>query len=254
MDNAILKFVLRSCSLFTTFSVGCRLLIFFLVLMYRMKKILLIEDDLDILENTTEYLELSGFNVIMAKDGAAGVEAALTAAPDLVLCDIMMPVLNGYGVFFSLNKNPLTAGIPFIFLTAKSQIGDKKFGLDLGADDYIIKPFDMEFLVATINNRLEKQARVQTLMENSLRDYVQELENMLNITSHKVRSPLCTCMGLVQLLEYDKLRSLTEVELNKTLQGIKDGMTSLDGLTHELNDFINNLRNKKIMKLGGGKY
>ncbi len=219
-----------------------------------MKKILLIEDDNDILENVSEYLELSGFEVIKAKDGAEGVEAAFNDPPDLVLCDIMMPILNGYGVFFSLSKNPLTAGIPFIFLTAKSQIADKKLGLDLGADDYIIKPFDMDFLVATINNRLEKYSNLRKLMENNLRDYVFELENMLNMTSHKVRSPLCTCMGLIQLLESEKIRGMNSDDLNKTIRGIKDGMASLDGLTHELNDFISNLRTKKIMKLGAGKY
>jgi DNA-binding response OmpR family regulator len=121
-----------------------------------MKKILLIEDNEDIREITAELLSLSNYNVITACNGREGVEKALSLSPDLVLCDIMMPELDGYGVFHVLQHNPATQRTPFIFLTAKTDHQDIRKGMSLGADDYIIKPFDPTDLLNTIENRLKK--------------------------------------------------------------------------------------------------
>jgi CRP/FNR family transcriptional regulator, cyclic AMP receptor protein len=121
-----------------------------------MKHLLLIEDNNDIRENTAEILELAGYKVRTAENGKIGVELALEERPDLIICDIMMPVLDGYGVLHLLNKNPALTGIPFIFLTAKTERSDFRKGMEMGADDYITKPFtDIELLNA-IENRLKK--------------------------------------------------------------------------------------------------
>ncbi|MCB9194172.1 MAG: response regulator, partial [Flavobacteriales bacterium] len=105
-----------------------------------MKTILLIEDDVDMRENTSEILELANFRVLKAENGRRGVDLARKEVPDLVLCDIMMPDLDGYGVLHLLGRDPSTAEIPFIFLSAKAERGDIRKGMELGADDYLTKP------------------------------------------------------------------------------------------------------------------
>jgi CRP/FNR family transcriptional regulator, cyclic AMP receptor protein len=114
-----------------------------------MKHILLIEDNPEIRENTAEILELANYSVRTAENGKIGVEMALEKKPDLIICDVMMPVLDGYGVLHLVQKNDSLANIPFIFLTAKAERGDFRKGMELGADDYITKPFsDTELLTA----------------------------------------------------------------------------------------------------------
>ncbi len=121
-----------------------------------MKKILLIEDNPQIRENTAEILELAGYQVLTAENGKEGVELAVHNKPDLVICDIMMPVLDGYGTLHMLNKNPDTAAIPFIFLTAKAERSDFRKGMEMGADDYVTKPFDDIELLNAVESRLRK--------------------------------------------------------------------------------------------------
>lgn len=123
--------------------------------------ILIIEDNTDIRESAAEILELSNYIVLQAKDGKEGVETAQKQLPDLILCDIMMPVLDGYGVLHMLNKNPETAAIPFIFLTAKAEKVDIRKGMEMGADDYLTKPFDDLELLTAIETRLNKKKQQQ---------------------------------------------------------------------------------------------
>jgi CRP/FNR family transcriptional regulator, cyclic AMP receptor protein len=120
--------------------------------------ILVIEDNTEVRENTAEILELANYKVSTAGDGKQGVEKALAHKPDLIVCDVMMPVLDGYGVLHLLNKNPELQGIPFIFLTAKAERSDLRKGMELGADDYITKPFTEFELLTAIESRLEKAA------------------------------------------------------------------------------------------------
>ena len=120
-------------------------------------KILIVEDNHDVRENLSEILALSGYHTITAVNGKQGVERALAEIPDLILCDIMMPELDGYGVLRILSKNPLTENIPFIFLSAKTELLDIRKGMTLGADDYITKPFDDVELLDTIEIRLSKK-------------------------------------------------------------------------------------------------
>ena len=107
-----------------------------------MKRVLVIEDNDDIREGTVEILELAGYDAIAANNGKLGVELALSSSPDIILCDIMMPELDGYGVLYLLSKNPKLASIPFIFMTAKAERADMRKGMEMGADDYLTKPFD----------------------------------------------------------------------------------------------------------------
>ncbi len=120
------------------------------------KKILLIEDNKEMRENTAEILELSLYEVLTAKNGKEGIELAIKNKPDLIICDIMMPVLDGYGVIHLLAKNEETVGIPFIFLTAKAERSDFRKGMEMGADDYITKPFDDIELLSAVESRLKK--------------------------------------------------------------------------------------------------
>ena len=121
-----------------------------------MKTILLIEDNNDVRENTAEILELANYKVLQAENGKQGVEIAQQAKVDLIICDIMMPVLDGYGVIHLLSKNSATASIPFIFLTAKSERIDFRKGMEMGADDYISKPFDDIELLKAVEGRIKK--------------------------------------------------------------------------------------------------
>lgn len=123
-----------------------------------MKNILLIEDDVILMENTSELLELSNYNVVTAPNGKIGLELAKTTLPDIIVCDIMMPELDGYGVLEGLSSSETTKHIPFIFLSAKTERKDVRKGMDLGADDYITKPFEEEELISAIESRLAKAA------------------------------------------------------------------------------------------------
>jgi CRP-like cAMP-binding protein len=121
------------------------------------KKVLIIEDNNDIRDNIIEILELANYQVQGAKNGKEGVDLATKNIPDIILCDIMMPELDGYGVLYMLNKNPETSNIPFIFLTAKAERVDLRKGMEMGADDYLTKPFDDMELLNAIESRLKKK-------------------------------------------------------------------------------------------------
>lgn len=126
-----------------------------------MKKILLIEDNQEVRENTAEILELANYKVITAENGKKGVEMAKSELPDLIICDIMMPELDGYGVLRFLGKDVQTASIPFIFLSAKAEKEDLRKGMGLGADDYLTKPFDDMELLDAIEVRLKKNEQLK---------------------------------------------------------------------------------------------
>lgn len=119
-------------------------------------KLLIVEDNTEVRENLAEILELYGYEVTEAADGLAGVKAALEAPPDMILCDVMMPELDGYGVLNLLSENERTAGIPFVFITARTEVEDVRRGMNLGADDYITKPFYKDELLTVIRTRLKK--------------------------------------------------------------------------------------------------
>mgnify|MGYP000853171923 FL=1 len=146
-----------------------------------MKTILLIEDNTEVRENTAEILELANFKVLQAENGKIGVEIANANSIDLIICDIMMPVLDGYGVIHLLGSNPKTASIPFIFLTAKSERGDFRKGMEMGADDYITKPFDDIELLKAVESRLKKTELLKnefTRDENGINSFLDEAKSL----------------------------------------------------------------------------
>ena len=123
-----------------------------------MKSVLVIDDNADIRDNTAEILDLAGYKTFTAENGKRGVEIAQREKPDIIVCDIMMPELDGYGVLHLLKKNTETENIPFVFLTAKTERSDFRKGMEMGADDYITKPFEEIELLNAIEIRLKKAA------------------------------------------------------------------------------------------------
>jgi CRP/FNR family transcriptional regulator, polysaccharide utilization system transcription regulator len=142
-----------------------------------MKTILLIEDNADLRENTAELLEESNYKIITAENGKIGIELAINHLPDLIICDIMMPELDGYEVLEILSKNPLTETIPFVFLTARSENSDLRKGMSLGADDYITKPFKEVELIEAIETRLRKNEMLKTVYQQSAEGIESFIEN-----------------------------------------------------------------------------
>lgn len=166
-----------------------------------MKKILIIEDNKEVRENLEEILELSSYEVVSAENGKLGVEAAHMENPDLILCDVMMPVLDGFGVLRILNKDPKLMHIPFMFLTAKAEKHDFRKGMGLGADDYITKPYDDVELLDAVEMRLKKGEMLRNISNDStsVKHFLNEvhakqsIDNMLKdkeVRSYSSKSPI----------------------------------------------------------------
>src|SRR5690606_3394744 len=130
------------------------------------KTILIIDDNDGIRENTAEILGFGGYKTVTAENGKKGIEVAVKEKPDLIVCDIMMPELDGYGVLHLLRKNPETEDIPLIFLTAKAERSDLRKGMEMGADDYVTKPFEEIELMNAIQSRLAKYDILQRKYAN----------------------------------------------------------------------------------------
>ncbi|MEO5595078.1 MAG: response regulator [Chitinophagaceae bacterium] len=144
-----------------------------------MKSILVIEDNKDIRENTMEILDLAGYKTFGAENGKIGVETALKEKPDLIVCDIMMQILDGYGVLHLLRKNADTLNTPFIFLTAKIERTDFRKGMEMGADDYITKPFEEIELLNAIEIRLKKAEALDKkypASEKGISDFLKDIK------------------------------------------------------------------------------
>lgn len=143
------------------------------------QKVLIIEDNNDIRDNIVEILGLTGYTVFEAATGKTGVQLAMQHLPDIILCDIMMPDLDGYGVVYMLGKQPETATIPFIFITAKAERADVRKGMEMGADDYLIKPFDDMELLNAIEARLKKNEAKKHVLSHTL----DELHHLVSKTN-----------------------------------------------------------------------
>jgi signal transduction histidine kinase len=169
-----------------------------------MKKILVIEDERFVRENIVEILESSGFTALSAPNGAVGTALALKHLPDIILCDVMMPELDGHDVLKTLRNDPATAHIPFIFLTARADSVDLRHGMNLGADDYITKPFRVSELLKAIDARLAKSESVREQAEGKLRLL---RENISLSLPHEFLTPLSGILGFSELLlsSYDSL-------------------------------------------------
>lgn len=147
------------------------------------KCVLVIEDQEDVRENIAELLELSNYEVLSAANGKEGVKLALSSSPNLIICDIMMPVMDGYEVLYLLSKNPSTASLPFIFLTAKAEKTDFRKGMNMGADDYITKPFEEMELLGAIERRIQRHeeltssAEIESIVNSAKKYDLKDLES-----------------------------------------------------------------------------
>lgn len=162
-----------------------------------MKKILVIEDELSVRQNLLDLLDAEDFDAVGAENGRIGIELAQQTVPDLIICDVMMPELDGYEVVKTLRQNSATATIPFIFLTARADKTDLRQGMQLGADDYLTKPFTRSDVLGAIASRLEKQAVIHQHSQKKL----DELRSSITMSlPHEMRTPLNGIMGFSQLL------------------------------------------------------
>lgn len=163
-----------------------------------MKKVLVIEDEVSVRENIVEILaDMGGFKVLSAANGYAGLELARTHHPDLIVCDLMMPELDGFAVLATLQKDRQTATIPFIFLTARADREAERAGMGLGADDYITKPFEAVELITAVKVRLDKQAALKTEYADQLQDL---RHNLIISLPHELRTPLMSILGAGEIL------------------------------------------------------
>jgi signal transduction histidine kinase len=186
-------------------------------------KILVIEDEKDVRLNILEILTSGGFDPLNADNGLTGVQLAKDRSPDLIICDIKMPDFDGYSVLEALRQDPKTAMIPFIFLTAKADKADFRYGMNLGADDYLTKPFRRMELLDTIAARLKRhraQAEIQKKVD-TLQQINSQKNELLNTITHDLRAPLTTIKVALQLMDTmpENRRQYVEIALNACDQG-----------------------------------
>ncbi len=197
----------------------------------RMPLILVIEDEKTIRENTVELLEGNHYECIWANNGQTGLELACSRDPSVIVCDIALPILDGYQIKTELNKLEHKAQIPFIFLTAKTEREDLRNGMNLGAADFITKPFKISELIHSIERRLQQQDDIHRNINNGVID---RLSNFTRIAKHECNTPLNAILNLSQILMTPELRAPENVadlasgihisgkRLNKTLNNLID--------------------------------
>lgn len=183
-----------------------------------MKTILVIEDEPDIRDSLQDLLELEGFQAITAQNGTTGIELAYHHRPDLILCDIQMPDIDGYAVLSNLRQNPETATIPFIFLTAHQTWLNMRQGMNLGADDYLVKPYSPRDLMRAIACRLNKHDTAQSQSRREL----DNLRSSITLSlPHELRTPLNGILGFSELLlqSGDTMERTEILDIAETIHG-----------------------------------
>ncbi len=185
-----------------------------------MSKILVIEDEAPLLEEIVDLLRYEDYEVIPAHNGRDGIAQALEHVPDLILSDVMMPETDGYRVLLELRTHDSTALTPFIFLTALADRTNIRYGMELGADDYITKPFTRDELLNAVQSRLKKQAFIQHQSESVL----DELRlNIIHSLPHELRTPLVSILGFGELLMQDVAAARSPEQLMVMAEGIVHG-------------------------------
>ena len=182
-----------------------------------MKRVLVIEDEDEIRSNLLELLEIEGFDAMGGENGWIGLKLAREHLPSLIISDVMMPELDGYGVLEELRRDPVTATIPFIFLTARAERADLRQGMELGADDYLTKPFARDELLKAIDTRLAKQNTVEQKFQKQLED----LRGSITLSlPHELRTPLTGILGFSAVLveSYDMLAGREILEIAQVIQ------------------------------------
>jgi len=192
--------------------------------------ILLVDDDPGILEGVADLLTLSDFDVLTAQDGHSALGVMNTSTPDLIVSDIMMPDMDGYDFYEAVRSNPNWTTIPFIFLTARGQRTDISRGNRLGADHYIVKPFEPEDLLSAITGRLKRVRDIEMVVRSDVEQMKQQL---ITIFSHELRTPLTYIYGYVNLLQDNGALDDREMA-SQMIDGIRKGAERLVNLVEDL--------------------
>jgi two-component system, sensor histidine kinase and response regulator len=192
--------------------------------------VLVVEDDLPMLEGIRDVLELGGYEVMPATNGREALAAMGDRAPDLILSDVMMPEMNGYELCQRVRENPEWASIPLVFLTAKGQRLDMRAGMEVGGDDYLVKPFEPEEILRAVRTRLR---RVASITAESSGRLGRLRRGIIRVISHELRTPLTFVKGYTELLE-ESVGELSTNELTQFLHSIRTGSDRLNGLVNDL--------------------
>lgn len=215
-----------------------------------MKKILVIDDAEFILESTSTLLKYEGYEVFTAPNGRIGVEVAVNNLPDLILCDISMPELDGYGVLDNLRKNPVTTTTPFIFLTAFTEKQNMRLGMEKGADDFLVKPFTREELIAAIDAQWKKSNLLEEKAEEKFEEFGRNITNAL---PHEFRTVLNQVIGSAKFLKSNKDNILAE-EISELSDDIISSAQRLLKITEnylvyaKIEAFRNNQSKRKMLR------
>ncbi len=199
-----------------------------------MTKILVIEDEKAVIENIVELLETENYLVFAAENGQIGVEKALEILPDLIICDIMMPIMDGYAVLKELYANPMTSDIPFIFLSAKSEYTDRIMGMNEGADDFLTKPFTPQQLFDTIETRLSKHSKIKEPIKAILDKFKQDIAVII---PHELRTPLNGIKMTVQLLQ-SSFSEMDQDDIDNFLSIILQSSNRIESLINKFELYI----------------
>ncbi|MBZ0276057.1 MAG: response regulator, partial [Anaerolineae bacterium] len=195
-----------------------------------MTTILVIEDEQPLLEEIGDTLQFEGYEVHTAENGLAGVRQAQSNTPDLIVCDISMPELDGYGVLLELRKNPATVTVPFVFLTARADKSFMRHGMELGADDYITKPFTHNELLAAVRSRLQRHSALSDR-------YGQELEQMKSslarMVVHELRTPLVSVQLAKDIIER-QLGRLSPASTKELMDAMGLGINRLNHVVEQM--------------------
>jgi two-component system sensor histidine kinase/response regulator len=180
-----------------------------------MTTILVIEDTRGVREEIAKLLKFEGYDTLVAANGIEGIEMARTHLPDLILCDVMMPDLDGYGAIEAIRREKALATTPFIFLTARADRSDMRHGMNLGADDYITKPFSADELLRAIATRLDRYAAATRQSEQRMADLRKSIAHSL---PHELRTPLTQMMGYSELL----MTSVEDVDVSNFVESLRN--------------------------------
>lgn len=203
------------------------------------KTILVVDDEKELRNDLKESLEINSFEVILASNGFEAFEKIIKFNPDLVICDVMMPVMNGYELLELIRKNESIANIPFLFLTARIDYEDIREGMNLGADDYLTKPYDYNNLLKAINTRLEKSNIEKSLYDNKI-DSIKN--SIFKSIPHEIRTPL---NGILNNSDWI-LKNLNKISLEQLRDNIKDINSDANRLNRLFENYIFTIRLKLL--------
>lgn len=225
-----------------------------------MNRVLVIEDDQEILENIEEILQLENFYPLTANSSVTGLQLAKEALPKLVICDVVMPEMDGYAVLSKLRQQPETATIPFIFLTGRSERADMRMGMELGADDYLTKPFTQEELIGAVQSclskydRLTRQSEAQVQETQSIEKQLQtsqELVEMNSVLLQKLSQGLRHPVSNITIATYLLKQHVSDQDFDRYIAILEEECARSTSLLNEVSSLQEYLHPSKINLLRG---